>query len=231
MLLLLLMTCWIRRPMHFAGPRKRTIVLVSTMLTVCSPIHLLDQQATAQTPAITAPSVGASSVFATGASPTSSQYDANNDADLEAPDESRRTIGRVYRLREGTRIPPTRGRVAKLGRRWVFIPENVDANPPASGTGSQVNRSQTITETIQSSRGLLTRTTSRTSAMHAPPEQQRTVPRRLPQMICVENLMLQRIVEAINDDVADDQWSITGQITEFREENRLILLSAQRASQ
>ena len=44
-----------------------------------------------------------------------------------------------------------------------------------------------------------------------------------------ENLMLQRIVQAITEDELDNVWQVTGQVTEYFGENRLTILTAQRA--
>jgi len=51
----------------------------------------------------------------------------------------------------------------------------------------------------------------------------------LSQIILQENLMLQRIAKAINTDASDDHWIITGEVTEFFSENRLMIQLAQRA--
>ena len=48
-------------------------------------------------------------------------------------------------------------------------------------------------------------------------------------ILMVENLLLQRVVEAIRDDTIADRWSVTGRVTEFFGENRLILQTARRA--
>lgn len=48
-------------------------------------------------------------------------------------------------------------------------------------------------------------------------------------ILVVENLLLQRVVEAVRDDTIADRWSVTGRLTEFFGENRLILQTARRA--
>ena len=48
-------------------------------------------------------------------------------------------------------------------------------------------------------------------------------------VLVVENLLLQRVVEAVRDDTIADRWSVTGRLTEFFGENRLILQTARRA--
>ncbi len=52
----------------------------------------------------------------------------------------------------------------------------------------------------------------------------------LPKIIAAENLMLQRIVDAIRTDGVDDRWTVSGQLTEFFDENRLLLRTAERAA-
>ena len=41
--------------------------------------------------------------------------------------------------------------------------------------------------------------------------------------------MLQRIVEAIREDADDDRWTVSGQVSEFFDQNRLIIRTAQRS--
>ena len=48
-------------------------------------------------------------------------------------------------------------------------------------------------------------------------------------VLITENLMLQRIVQAIKEDELDRSWQITGRVTEYFGENRLTILTAQRA--
>jgi hypothetical protein len=48
--------------------------------------------------------------------------------------------------------------------------------------------------------------------------------------VLVENLMLQRIVEAIRADSRDNSWLLSGEVTEFFQENRLLIRTAQRAA-
>ena len=48
-------------------------------------------------------------------------------------------------------------------------------------------------------------------------------------VLIAENLMLQRIVEAIREDELDTSWEVTGKVTEYFDENRLTIITAQRA--
>lgn len=47
----------------------------------------------------------------------------------------------------------------------------------------------------------------------------------------LENLALHRIFQALQDDPNNDRWIVTGQITEFRERNYLLLEKVVRASE
>lgn len=52
----------------------------------------------------------------------------------------------------------------------------------------------------------------------------------LPQFVLVENLSLQRIVEAIQADPSDDRWIITGTVNEYFGSNGLTIQTAQRSN-
>lgn len=91
-------------------------------------------------------------------------------------------------IREGTQIPPTTGKFVSVGRRWLFVPEQV---PPPDGKGGPA------------------------TAIDFP-------------ILVIENLLLQRVVEAVRDDTIANDWAVTGRVTEFFGENRLILLTARR---
>ena len=49
-----------------------------------------------------------------------------------------------------------------------------------------------------------------------------------PIVLIAENLMLQRLVQAIREDELDSLWRVTGRVTEYFGENRLTILTAQR---
>ena len=50
------------------------------------------------------------------------------------------------------------------------------------------------------------------------------------QFLLTENLNLQRIVEAIRDDAADEKWVLTGEVSEYFGESRLTIRTAQRSN-
>lgn len=148
-------------------------------------------------------------------------------------------------LREGTTIPPTAGRIVMLGRRWAFVPagtEKRDMNVNEL-TRRHISRRSVVafrsrasatkprpTRLGMSSEKSL-RETRLAAAMALPIEEEdQSTHLDLPQMMLAENLMLERIVQAIRADAADDRWSVSGEVTEFFGENRFIIRTAQRAS-
>ncbi|TWT98946.1 hypothetical protein [Neorhodopirellula pilleata] len=159
---------------------------------------------------------------------------------------SQKTIPNVV-MREGTLIGPIRGRFVLRGQRWWFIVEEsgqadqgqlaemIDAGNARSIVETQstiLERSTKGTQSTTSTQSRYERKTVVDSSIgEAQSEQQ--VQRRvlLPpfeSMIVVENLMLGRIASAIEEDPADDHWTITGRITEFQNDNRLMLTTAHR---
>lgn len=215
MLLIPLLLLWAREPMHFAGRWKTSLIAVTTAIV------------------LTAPLAGSGP----GAGPAAAAAGSGSEADRTTPGL----------LREGTRIPATTGRFAIIGSRWNFVPEppstpnpsapNPSApNPPAGGPSASPNSSLARpTETSSSGSGP---SRGEQAGEAAPPRQtagattgerpQARRPRR--RMIVTENLMLQRVVEAIRADKDDTRWTVTGEVTEFFGENRLQLHTVQRAS-
>ena len=156
-----------------------------------------------------------------------------------------RRIG-YTRLREGTRIPATLGTVVALGpRRWAFVPAAAAATKPVQAltdsesveiTGNQ--RAGTVTRRIDS-----VTLSNKLSAPGGLPRRGDAAPlkdsdstdssmaelgKSEPVVLIAENLMLQRIVQAIREDEVDNLWQITGWVTEYFGENRLTILTAQR---
>jgi hypothetical protein len=143
------------------------------------------------------------------------------------------------RLREGTLIPPTPGRIALIGRRWAFIPAGPDADPsdPLAVTGIFPETAlPTAPGTDSAARPFGFRpsgdrpTGGPTNPATAGNSHVGARGKPTGQMLISENLMLQRIVEAIREDAADDRWTISGEVSEFFEQNRLIIRTAQRSA-
>ena len=143
------------------------------------------------------------------------------------------------RLREGTLIPPTPGRIVLIGRRWAFIPTPADAaqsdplarggvsreaNLPSASRPNSVSRPFGYRSAVDQSVGAVADPATALAA----PVGARGKPTG--QMLISENLMLQRIVEAIREDAADDRWTLSGQVSEFFDQNRLIIRTAQRSA-
>jgi hypothetical protein len=145
-------------------------------------------------------------------------------------------------LREGSAIPPTPGRIVMLGRRWAFVTKGVEKDLPQELTNGDPMKKSTVVSFLASpSRkpaplGMNSALTdqkapnTRLISALAPAITEQQAPPDLPQVLLVENLMLERIVEAIRADASDDRWSISGEVTEFFGENRLIIRTAQRAA-
>ncbi len=144
-------------------------------------------------------------------------------------------------LREGTLIPPTVGRIVLLGRRWAFIP--VSAEPETnddlvtSGADRVVSSMVSFTRKSHPVRlGAATTSVSAspyanesTTLVGTASSKGEKVQSVLPQVLLVENLMLQRIAEAIRADGSDDRWAVSGEVTEYYNENQLLIRTAQRA--
>ena len=152
------------------------------------------------------------------------------------------------RLREGTLVPPTIGRIELKGRRWEFVsnitrtkPEDVVETTPVEHAWlvGFIPRSRPLTTTRPQSKRQRTLNRQRAAAQPEPAPVLTSAPASsvekpglaLPSSIVVtENLMLQRIAEAIRANPTDDLWVVSGEITEFFEENRLIIRTAQRSN-
>ncbi len=177
MLLLPLLFYWAQTPMHFSTSQRRILIAATALATFLAPLAIVS----------TSHLVLAADPFVRDAAVDPARQTGRDEA-LANRDLPAGKRGRL--LREGTRIPPTVGRVVLIGRRWAFVPASHDAAPEAK------------------------------SVPHL----------ELPQMVISENLMLQRIAEAIHVDSSDDSWTISGEIAEFFDSNRLIIVTAQRAN-
>lgn len=158
-----------------------------------------------------------------------------------AADSQGRMLG-FTRLREGTLVPATVGTIVLMGpRRWAFLP----AEKPKPVKTPESLESESLKITVTQQDGTTTRRVdSLTLSVNA--TQNRFVggqPGQAPDatndqkaksdasqlVLITENLMLQRIVEAIREDEFDKSWEVTGKVTEYFGENRLTILTAQRA--
>lgn len=139
-------------------------------------------------------------------------------------------------MREGTRIPPTTGRIEMLGRRWVFVPVRVeDQQFRPTAAAPAVQRAFRISPMAPKATRLGQAPGSRALVPFRPAAAPMEAVAEQPvlpfgQILLQENLMLQRIVEAIQEDPTDDHWIVSGEVTEFFNENRLTIQVAQRAN-
>lgn len=131
-------------------------------------------------------------------------------------------------LREGTLVPATVGQIVMIGRRWAFIPQTVDATPAddivrlgISSSGGELAPSREDFRSLFSPVMLVS--TSDPTVASKPQPSTRT-------LILNENLALQRVVEALRADSSDDRWIISGEITEYFNENRMTIRTAQRSN-
>lgn len=145
-------------------------------------------------------------------------------------------------FREGTGLAPTAGRVMLLGRRWVFVSGDAgemgalgQPEPAMAHAAGDLPRRRRV---LAAPKIRTTGPAGRDGGDHlrsssaAPNSMASSTAdgssRR--QWVLVENLMLQRIVQAIRSDSIDDSWIVTGRITEFFDDNYLILESAKRGN-
>jgi len=237
MLLLPLLIWWAHRPMHFSGNLLGTI---NTLLTFA---------------AVVIPLWGDRSVHAADRT-GGAHHELRSDSSLvSTPGGVGELRMRGKRFREGTLVPPTTGHFAPSGRRWVFIPDDATADKDTvADTRLTPSPARTLVaipiNPLRISTPPISFTTWRDEPFpgdmrshdpNTPPfrlaanaqssglPNDQVNPIGIPQLIAVENLMLQRIVEAIRVDGSDNRWTITAQITEYFEENRLQILTAERA--
>lgn len=133
----------------------------------------------------------------------------------------------VMLLREGTRIPPTPGRIVLMGRRWVFMAGPLAAVPSLDQAD---DRDQAASGFDPSEVRRLFGSVAFTSTSEVSASASDQASRSSIQLVLTENLNLQRIIEALRSDPADENWIVTGQISEFFGENRLTILTAQRSN-
>ena len=156
-------------------------------------------------------------------------------------------------LREGTQVGPIRGRFVLRGQRWMFLvgdrkqsgPTEVSAmidggvaRKVAPESGSVLDRNRAVdrfdenvsgTYANADSSSFASESIGRTNGAAFKPRPSLQL-NAFDQMIVLENLMLGRIATAIKQDPDDDIWSITARVTEFEDQNRLLLITAQRAA-
>ncbi len=154
------------------------------------------------------------------------------------------------KLREGTIIPPTIGRVVNLGRRWAFVPMKDATTVGRDSTARVLPAKDPHSASTRHLGGLDNRgafnAEMRLSGESSSPHQRNwngstlvrnaddnpldAVSDNRQHIVLTENQMLQRIVETMKADTTDDRWELSGEILEFFDENRLLIRTVQRAN-
>ena len=151
------------------------------------------------------------------------------DDELTPETDQRPKVAAGARLREGTRLPPSVGRFFRSGRRWVFEQETTESerNRAVLPAADAVPPGQTPYPAAQAdSAGADSRPAD---SPQADSPQARAAQQTAVQLRVLENLALQRIVDAIAQDASDVRWTVTGEVTEFAGENWLLLAAVFRA--
>ncbi len=145
------------------------------------------------------------------------------------------------RMREGTRISSTMGKFYRNGRRWVFeFAQPVDATGESANRTTQQNVKEvsevitTTTDRLTNSTTTVTTSSSATTTSSSAVDDAATAPTTLAvtqvvRLRVLENLALQRVVTAISEDSNDVYWTVTGTVTEFGNENWLLLTTILRS--
>lgn len=126
--------------------------------------------------------------------------------------------GEQARLREGSKISPTVGRFIPSDNQWFFQPETPlgIAKPIAKPFAQNGSKSVAGNDKPRANSG------GESSAT-------KTHPAAIVRFLVLENLALQRVAQTISQDPSDDRWSISGIVTEYFGENRVLITTAARA--
>ncbi len=187
---------WAKEPMRFAFGRYRRVICTAIILAISAACpHSQSHSAVADD------RVGRGNSSTDDASVVAGNHDG---------------VARL--IREGTLVPPTRGKVVIAGRRWAFI-----ADPPA------------IDRAARRMIGDVSLVTTREGAEQQDPlsavaSDPVGAPTPGTQFTLDENLNLQRIIEALREDATDDCWTLSGEMSEFFGENHLRIRTAQRSN-
>lgn len=132
----------------------------------------------------------------------------------------------TYLLREGTRVGPVTGRFVRSGQRWRFLPD-MPGGAPQGGPRHEAEKTSSTTYPVSSVADQLVSTgLSNVKGRAASAEMTRGA---LSMILVIENLMLERVANSVEEDSSELRWTVTGLVTEFRGENRLLLTTIQRA--
>ena len=226
MLILPIILWWADAPLRFAIGRSRVIV------SIISVTALLTSSSFNQTAFAEDWFSGADSIASTPLIPTNGSWTVKSQTESDA-----------NLLREGTEIPAMDGRVIKLGRRWAFISMADETAHAEAGalTRNRLGRSSNdglvakpffgkirlVNTSPHSNKKAKVKFGSKEETASTNPKDG---PAEKRSWILVENLMLQRVVEAIRADNNDDRWTLSGKVIEFFGENRMVIQTAQRSN-
>ncbi len=217
MILLPLFIFWAYNPMHFGRPLRYATLAAILFISLVAPAF--------------------STVLAADGNGAPNQPDSLNgahNASQGKPHQEPRHI------REGTTFENITGRFTNVGSRWVFIPireDSVAPNDPSieSNTFGQKRSTAIIFESRSGSGREISITTSTQQRSRLnlvkeyAPDNATITAAELPQLIVVENLMLQRVVESMRADASEATWIVSGEVKEYFDDNVVMLRAAQRA--
>ena len=246
MLLLPLLLLWARAPMHFSTRNTRVLIAVSVTMILLTPLasRSSNHVAAAEGPYGRNDSVQADSGggFRDGKPGLVEQPGQLREGTLVPPTPGRIVlIGRRWAFLPAS-VEAARATAAARSNE-TLIPSNQVSfrSQPAPSRRTSVIRLPSPNFKLRTSRlGANTQSSMSGGAAASRPAdvQMLTIADLDPpktsvakaQMLISENLMLQRVVEAIRLDPADDRWTVSGEVTEFFDHNRLIIRTAQRAN-
>ena len=172
---------------------------------------------------------------------TVSAFGSTGSSNSSATTDPRQARAVKVILREGTLVGPVRGRFVLRGQRWRFlVQEHRDINKSDlsklvnGGVAKKVlpRQDSILRRNPQSGNSVAQQSRSGfgSGGKNADRRKSPNSDAIFDSMLVIENLMLDRISIAIEEDPDDNAWTITGRVTEFQNENRLMLTTAFRAS-
>ena len=217
MILLPLFIFWAHNPMHFGRPLRYATFAAILLISFAAPAF--------------------STVLAADGYGAPSQPTSVNTADSASRGNPHL---QARHIREGTVFENITGRFTMLGARWVFIPLREDTVAAAdtsidSKTFGQKRNTAIVFESRSGSGREISITTSTQQRSRLnlvkeyAPDNARITADDLPQLVVVENLMLQRVVESMRADASEATWIVSGEVKEYFDDNVVMLRAAQRA--
>ncbi|TWU17632.1 hypothetical protein Pla52o_48470 [Novipirellula galeiformis] len=228
MLLLPLLLLWARTPMYFSRYLMGCLIPTTSLIAVLTPLFVvaIDGHVVASDRS-TSDTAG---VVPDGDSDRVSQPSALDSLSpggkVNHPENTHYNSLR-HQLRDGSVIPPITGQISMSGRRWLFTPVQEKGTQAVLPGNSLRQINIESRESLRSNAASVVFESSLRSFAETASEKPSNPEVKSYEL--VENLVLERVVNAIRADANDNQWTITAQATEFFKDNRLILLTAQRS--